>query len=180
MATIAELETKYMQAAMELEAARQALPLEPIPDYELATTDGPKLLSALFGEREDMLLIHNMGRGCNYCSLWADGLNGYLPMLYERAAVVLLSPDPIERMRETACQRGWDFVLASDASRELSTRLGFFGEHGALPGASGLRKGPEGISRKSSMPFGPGDQACPVWPLFGLLEGGAAGWEPKH
>jgi hypothetical protein len=126
-----------------------------------------------------MILIPNMGHGCSYCTLWADGLNGYLPMLTERAAVVLVSPDPIERMQETARQRGWRFVLACDPGHELSTRLGFYGEHGALPGASGPRKSQEGAARKGSMTFGPGDQACPVWPLFGLLEGGAAGWEPK-
>jgi hypothetical protein len=33
MATIPELEARFVEAAEALEAARQALPLEPIPDF---------------------------------------------------------------------------------------------------------------------------------------------------
>lgn len=178
MPTVQELETRYMEAAQALEAARQALPLEPVPDFQLETPEGPRRLSELFDGRDDLLLIHNMGRSCAYCTLWADGLNGYLPMLSERAAVLLVSPDSVGKMQETAAERGWRFRLASDATLEMSRHLGFFGEHGAYPGASGLRRTEGGVARKSSMPFGPGDQCCPVWPLFGLLEGGAGGWEP--
>src|SRR5213595_1729644 len=36
-------------------------------------------LSELFGKHEDLILIHNMGAGCMYCTMWADGLNGLFP-----------------------------------------------------------------------------------------------------
>ena len=32
----------------------------------------------------------------------------------------------------------------------------------------------------ATAPFRPGDAFCGVWHLLGLLQGGAAGWEPKY
>src|SRR6185369_4761666 len=60
---------------------------EPVADYELTGPDGaPVRLSALFGDRPDLILVHNMGRKCPMCTLWADGFNGIAHHLANRAA----------------------------------------------------------------------------------------------
>ena len=58
--------------------ARRNRPLEPVLDHVLFGLDGEKRLSDLFGDADDLILIHNMGKGCPYCTLWADGFNGVL------------------------------------------------------------------------------------------------------
>jgi predicted dithiol-disulfide oxidoreductase (DUF899 family) len=176
---VEDLREQIYHLKQRLAEALAAEPLEPVEDWTLETPSGQAALSQLFGERQDMLLIHNMGRSCKYCSMWADGLNGYLPMLEERAAVVLLSPDPPETLAGTAAERGWRFRLASDPGGDALRAFGFLGEDGPMPGATSLRLADGKVFRKASTMFGPGDDFNPVWPLFDLLEGGASGWEPK-
>ena len=45
-------------------------------------------LSSLFGDRGGLIVVHNMGRDCSYCTMWADGFTGLLPHLESRAAFV--------------------------------------------------------------------------------------------
>jgi predicted dithiol-disulfide oxidoreductase (DUF899 family) len=45
----------------------------------------------LFGHREQLLLIHNMSSQCSFCTLWADGINGYLPHLESVLSVALVA-----------------------------------------------------------------------------------------
>src|SRR5262249_60427720 len=70
-------------------------PVEPqeVMDYTFATRDGPVRLSQLFGDKASLFVIHNMGASCPYCTLWADGFNGVLPHIENRAAFVVASPD---------------------------------------------------------------------------------------
>ncbi len=44
----------------------------------------------MFGDKKQLLLIHNMGQGCRYCTLWADGFNGFLKHLESVMSVVLV------------------------------------------------------------------------------------------
>ncbi len=174
-----ELTMKLMELKQELAKAREAEPLVPIQDYTLETLDGPKRLSELFGDHDDLLVIHNMGNSCSYCTLWADGLNAFLPHLSRRTAVVLVSPDDPETMAQTAKFRGWNFTMATDSAHEMTDALGFWVDGGAYPGVSALAKTPEGVAHKNSTFFGPGDDFCAVWPLLELLEGSSEGWEPR-
>lgn len=151
-----------------------------VEDCEFETADGPKRLSELFAGREFLMAIHNMGRGCVYCTTWADGLNGLLPHLESRAAVVLVSPDPPATQREFADSRGWRFRRATD-SGAFARSLGFLGDHGWMPGASVLQRKPDGtIMRTGFTFFGPMDDFCPVFPLFELFPGGQGDWEPQY
>lgn len=86
-AQIAELKEK-------LSEARRRRPTEPISDYVLKRSTGEAVtLSDLFGDQDDLLLIHNMGAGCVYCTMWADGFVSSQPHLESRAAFVVVSPD---------------------------------------------------------------------------------------
>jgi predicted dithiol-disulfide oxidoreductase (DUF899 family) len=165
----------------ELSAARRRRRLESIEDHEVATDEGPRRLSDLFGAHDDLLLVHNMGRTCAYCTLWADGFVGLLPHLTRRSAVALLTPDPPEVQRAFAASRGWPFAMASDPTRSVARALGFATDEGfSLPGVSALRRGADGaIVRTGRAEFGPGDDYCALWPLLDLLEGGAGDWAPR-
>ena len=166
-----------------LSRARRDAPREPTRDYELRRADGsPVRLSELFGDRDDLLVVHNMGKGCVYCTLWADGFTGYLPHLLDRAAFALCSNDEPETARAFAESRGWDFPVVSGAGSGFARDMGFASEDGKpWPGVSAFRRAQDGsIVRTGSAPFGPGDDFCPPWPLFDLLEGGAGDWGPKY
>jgi len=74
---------------------------EEVSDYEFATMSGKVCLSSLFGDKDTLLVVHNMGTGCVNCTMWADGFNGVYGHLADRAVrgVVTRSarPDPESR-----------------------------------------------------------------------------------
>ena len=103
---IVELERKIGALTAELTDLRKASPGTPVPDYTFRTQSGEATLRDLFGDRDRLLAIHNMGQACRYCTLWADGFNGLLPHLESVLAVVLVSKDPPEDQRRFANSRG--------------------------------------------------------------------------
>ena len=152
---------------------------EELENYRFATTDGPVRLSELFGEREYLFVIHNMGRGCPACTMWADGFNGVLPHLENRAAFVLSSPDDPETQRGFAAARGWRFRIVSHQGTGFAADMGYRSEQGCLPGVSVFRRIGDRIYRVSDAPFDEGVDFCTVYHLFDLLPEGAAGWRPQ-
>src|SRR4051812_40588375 len=91
---IEALENEIAEKMKELAALRRAETPKPISDYELIAWDGKRVkLSELFGGKDELILVHNMGKGCSYCTLWADSFIGITKHLEDRAAFVLTSPD---------------------------------------------------------------------------------------
>ncbi|MBR1031483.1 DUF899 family protein [Bradyrhizobium liaoningense] len=163
----------------ELRARR---PREPVKDYEFRDwNDAPIHLSQLFGKHRDMIVVHNMGVSCNYCTLWADGFIGLRPHLESRAAFVVISPDPVEVQRSFARSRGWTFRMVSTHGTPFFTDMGFTdGVGDPMPGTSIFERQDDGtLLRIQRAEFGPGDQFCAVWHLFDLLADGAAKWQPQ-
>lgn len=78
---------------------------EPVADHVFATVDGTARLSELFGTKDDLIVIHNMGTSCPGCTLWADGFNGIYHHLANRAAFVVCGPDPPDVQRRFAAGR---------------------------------------------------------------------------
>jgi predicted dithiol-disulfide oxidoreductase (DUF899 family) len=152
---------------------------EEIENYRFATTDGPVRLSELFGEKEYLFVIHNMGKGCPACTMWADGFNGVLPHLENRAAFVVSSPDDPATQRAFAASRGWRFRMVSHQGTSFAADMGYRNEQGWLPGVSVFRRIGDRICRVSDAPFDQGDDFCAVYHLFDLLPEGAAGWRPQ-
>ena len=192
MTALANIETQLSAAYEDLEKAKQKLvelrrqlPPESVEDYELTGPDGGVKLSAMFGEKPDLILIHNMGSGCPYCTMWADEFNGVLHHLESRAAFVVVSPDSPETQQSLATRRGWRFRMYSAAGTTFIEDMGFgseeenFDSH-AMPGVSAFHKNGDGsIVRVSRDFFGPGDPYCGVWHLFELLRDGPGDWEPQ-
>lgn len=142
-------------------------------------------LDDLFGDRRDLLVIHNMGRHCRWCTLWADGLNGLLDHLQARTAVVLMNGDDPQVQKEFATGRHWRFRMIQDPDATFTTDLHFAqeqdGQRYLMPGVSAFHRNEDGsIVHVSSDYFGPGDIYMPVYPLFDLLQDGPADWEPQY
>lgn len=154
-----------------------------VADYRFTRPNGTAVaLSELFEGKTDLVTIHNMGRSCPYCTLWADGFNGIVDHLRSRTAVVLISPDAPEVVGRFAAGRGWRFAAVSAVGNTFNKDVGFEAEPGKCwPGISCFRRDPDGaITRVSCATFGPGDDFCSAWHIFDLLADGANGWEPRY
>ena len=192
MTALGDVETQFVAALEDLEKAKQRLaelrrqmPPEPVEDYELEGQNGAVKLSAMFGDKSDLILIHNMGSGCPYCTMWADEFNGVLHHLESRAAFVVVSPNHPKVQQDIAKKRGWRFRMYSAASTTFIKDMGFGSEQEhydshAMPGVSVFHRNAGGsIVRVSRDFFGPGDLYCGVWHLFDLLRDGPGDWEPQ-
>ena len=148
-----------------------------VKDYELASTEGPVRLSQLFDGHEDLILIHNMGVSCSYCTLWADGYNGLHPHVVTRAGFAVSSPDRPTVQRKFAESRGWKFPMVSHAGTSFAADMGYVSAKGGwMPGVSVFRRDGGTILRVSDTGFSPGDDFCTLWHFFDLLPGGVGEW----
>lgn len=177
--SIEELEQQIAALTEQVNAKRREAPSHEVPDYVLSAISGEVRLSQLFAGHESLLVIHNMGQRCRYCTLWADGINGFLPHLESVMGVALLSKDPPEVQRRFANARGWRFQLAShlggDYIREQTTMQG----EANMPGAVLYERRNDRIFRKNSVVFGPGDMFCSAWNLLALAGLGGDNWTPQ-
>jgi predicted dithiol-disulfide oxidoreductase (DUF899 family) len=172
----AKLADYRQQIATIRERMRETLAaVEPqeVKDYELAGRDGPVRLSQLFGEHEDLILIHNMGVSCSYCTLWADGYNGIHQHVVQRAGFAVSSPDAPGVQRRFAESRGWRFPMVSHAGSTFAADMGYVSTKGGwMPGVSVFRRDGDTLLRVSDTGFSPGDDFCTLWHFFDLLPGG--------
>src|SRR6185295_10360508 len=87
---IVGLEKEIREKKQLLAELRRAQPAREIQDYELRRSGETIRLSQMFDGKSDLILIHNMGTTCPYCTMWADGFNGLYDHLRDRAAFVLV------------------------------------------------------------------------------------------
>lgn len=181
-AEIERLRKEIVALQAKLRRAVSADLPEPVKDYDLRRPDGTSVrLSDLFEGRDELLVVHNMGRRCVYCTLWADGFVGLAGHLANRAAFVLSSPDEPAVLREFPSSRGWPFACVSTAGSTFTRDMGFeVGQGDFWPGVSAFRKTATGIERTARDFFGPGDAYCGLWHLLELLPRGVNSWEPKY
>ena len=177
---IRELEMQIYDLGQELHRLRAAQAPREIPNYSFQTLEGSTSLLDLFGEQDKLLLIHNMGQGCRYCTLWADGINAFLPHLETAISVVLVSRDEPALQRRLANERGWRFRMAShgggDYIREQTSAPG----QGNAPGAAAYQRDGDRILKLGSSSFGPGDQYCSLWHFLSLAGIGNEEWTPQY
>jgi predicted dithiol-disulfide oxidoreductase (DUF899 family) len=178
---------RIVELRARLHETRQALRQElaetaqaGVGDYVFQTPAGAVTLKALFGDRRDLFVVHNMGTGCNSCTMWADGLNGFYPHIRDRASLVVASPDTPAVQAEFAASRGWKFPMVSTKGTTFSADMGFATAKGSpMPGVSAFQQKDGQVSRVSASPFDDYDDFCMAWRFFDLLPEGADGWRPK-
>lgn len=170
---IADLRKKMREAQAETEP-------QVVQDYVFTTLDGPRRLSELFGNKDDLIVIHNMGKSCPYCTLWADGFNGIYHHLADRAAFVVISPDAPQVQKDFAASRNWRFPMVSHEGTTFAADMGYRGEKGGwMPGVSVFRRDGARILRVGDTAMHPFDDFCALWHMFDMMPGGSADWSPK-
>jgi predicted dithiol-disulfide oxidoreductase (DUF899 family) len=178
---ILELSTRLQAVRKELRQALAETARADVGEYVFQTLDGPVTLKSLFGDKRDLFVVHNMGKGCNSCSMWADGLNGFYPHIADRAVLVVASPDSPAVQAEFAASRGWRFPMVSTMGTSFSADMGFAtAAGGPMPGVSAFQMKGGQVVRVSASPFDDFDEFCLAWRLFDLLPEGANGWRPQR
>lgn len=151
-----------------------------VKDYEFMAPQGPVRLSTLFGDKEDLIVIHNMGSSCAYCTLWADGYNGIHHHVTTRAAFVVSSPDSPAVQQKFAESRGWRFRMVSHQGTTFAEDMGYRSSKGGwLPGISVFKRDGQRIMRVSDAGSSPGDDFCTLWHFLDLLPAGPGDWSPR-
>jgi len=146
-----------------------------VKDYTFRDREGKDVkLSSLFGNRDHLILIHNMGRSCAYCTIWADGFKDTYKEIEKKASFVLVTPDSPEVHKKFAESRNWSFNSYSAEGTDFIYDMGYEkrdnDKKSYWPGVSVFEKQSDGkIRRVSKDIFGPGDFYCNVWHFIDLL-----------
>ncbi|MHC4839459.1 MAG: DUF899 family protein [Planctomycetota bacterium] len=172
-----DVNKKIMELEKEAAALKQEWAAMDVQDYTLKNGDGDHSLSSLFGDNSTMVFVHNMGKSCPYCTIWADGLNGLWKYITEgvpggesKNAFVVASPDTPDVQKEFADSRGWNFPMYSIDGTTLGKDLDMQDDEGHhWPGVSILQKDGDKITRVSRDWFGPGDKYCSVFSLLQIM-----------
>lgn len=146
-----------------------------VKDYAMKDRDGNEVkLSEMFGDKNFLILVHNMGRACSYCTMWADGFKDTYREIEKKAPFVLVCPDSPEDHKKFAESRDWGFKSYSAAGTDFIYDMGYEirdnEKKSYWPGVSVFEKIKEGtIRRVSKDVFGPGDFYCNIWHFIDLL-----------
>jgi len=177
---ILKIENEIGELVKKLEKLRKTNVPKEVKNYKFKTPTGEVSLLDLFAGKDTLLAIHNMGQGCRYCTLWADGINPYVTHLESQVSLVLLSKDAPEVQRKFANSRQWRFTMASHGGgeyiQEQSVSLGESNHPGIV---CYQRKGNQ-IFRKNASQFGPGDLFCSQWHLLSVAGIGTEDWTPQY
>jgi predicted dithiol-disulfide oxidoreductase (DUF899 family) len=178
-AEIEKTVTAIRELSEKLEGLRKEAPPTPVKNHKLRDLAGEVSLLELFGDKETLMVIHNMGQACRYCTLWADGINGFLPHLENLFSVVLVSKDEPGLQRQFAGSRGWRYRMASHAGSDYM-KENSVGENGNnAPGmVCFVRKGNE-IFKKNFAQFGPGDLFCSIFHIVNMAGLTGEEWTPQ-
>jgi len=177
---IVKIEKQLFELTMKLNELRKTNSGNEVQNYTFTTLNGDVTLLDLFGEHDRLLVIHNMGQGCRYCTLWADGFNGFLPHLESAMSVVLVSKDAPEVQRTFANSRNWRFRLASHSGGPYIQEQTVMDGDNNTPGAVVYERDGSRITRKNAAIFGPGDLYCSIWNLLGMAGLGVDDWTPQY
>ncbi len=179
-AKLAQYREQIAAIREQMRSTQKVVEPEAVRDYEFSTPEGPVLLSGLFGQHADLIMIHNMGSSCPGCTMWADGYMGIHHHVLTRAAFVISSPDSPDVQKQFADSRGWKFRMVSHRDTTFAADMGYRAANGKFqPGISVFRRNGQQVVRVSDTELGPYDDFCAVWHLFDMLPDGVGDWRPK-
>ncbi len=180
---IEALEKELQAKQKELVKLRKQAPKREVSDYVFLDTSGNQIkLSEMFGDKDELMVVHNMGKSCRYCTLWADEYNGIVKPLQDRVPFYVTSPDDWQTAKEFAESRNWNFKLLSTKENSFKKDMDFEPKDGDYhPGVSTFEKDADGkMFLIVSAGFGPGDLYSAFWHYLDLLPKGHNKWEPKY
>ncbi|HVX10452.1 MAG TPA: DUF899 family protein [Pirellulales bacterium] len=180
MNEIEQLQTEISQKIARLNELRKNATPTVVPNYTFKNLEGSVTLLELFADKAKLFAIHNMGQGCRYCTMWADGINAFLPHLESEFAVVLLSKDPPETQRTFANGRGWRFRMASHGGGDYIREQSVVPDKDNMPGMVCYTREGGQVHKLNSVVFGPGDLYCSIWHILSLAGVGEADWTPQY
>ena len=178
--SILELEMKIMEMTAELRRLQRELPGQIVSNYDFDTVDGKRTLHDFFAGQKKLLVIHNMGQACRYCTLWGDGINPYVSHLETVMSVIMVSKDAPDVQRKFANSRQWRMRMASHGGGVYMKEQVAADGMGNMPGAVVYELVEGEIHRKASTYFGPGDLYCPQWHFLGLAGIDIGDWTPQY
>lgn len=113
----------------ELARARQTLPMHEVEDYVFDAESGPVKMSDLFGDKDQLILVHFMfdpawEKGCSSCSLWADGYSGIQAHITRKAGFAVVGKAPQAKLAEFAKWKGWTFPFISSNGNTFNRDMG--------------------------------------------------------
>ncbi len=175
------LEKEIAEKKAALAKLIQAEKGEEIQDYTfLNKNNKPVLLSELFTNKEELIIVFYMGIQCKYCTLWADNYNGITAPLSDRAAFAVISNETPEKQTKIRTSRNWNFEMYSRMNNTFAQDLGFTNEdNNPLPGTASFSYKNGVITLHHRTYFGPGDNYCNMWDFINILPKGINNWEPK-
>ncbi|MBL4865540.1 MAG: DUF899 family protein [Pseudomonadales bacterium] len=179
MNEIQQLEKEIYERVQKLEVLRKESTPTPIKNYLFQDLNGEVALRELFAGKNTLFVIHNMGQGCRWCTLWADGLNGFLPHLESDFSVVLLSKDTPEVQRKIALSRQWRFRMASHGGGDYISEQSVVSGESNMPGIVCYQLQDDKVVKKNSSVFGPRDLFCPQWHILSLAGLSPSDWTPQ-
>lgn len=180
MNELQQAEKELFELTQKVAGLRRDQKAVQIDNYTFDAWDGEVSLLSLFGDKDILFVIHNMGQACRYCTLWADGLNGFVPHIESQFALALVSKDDPQTQRRMANTRGWRFRMASHAGGDYITEQSVSPGAGNTPGVVCYQRKGDEIYRKNSAQFGPGDEFCSQWNLLSLAGISTADWTPQY
>ena len=178
---IQQLEKEILEKKKQLAEMKRNIEKEKVDDYIFSSfLHGTISLAELFEDKDELIVVHNMGKSCSYCTMWADGFNSVYHHIRRKAAFVVSTPDDPEVQENFAAERSWNFPVVSTKGTSFKEDMGFVVNKGFYPGVTVFSKDDKGgIYRHASSFFGPGDDFCSVWPLFDLLPSGYEDYKPS-
>ena len=180
MSELEEAEKDLFELGQKVNLLRAQSEPVAVKNYIFKTLQGDTSLLDLFSGRDFLFLIHNMGQGCRYCTLWADGLNGFVPHMESEYALALVSKDDPHTQRAMANSRSWNFRLASHQGGQYIKEQTVMPGNDNYPGMVCYIKKGNDIFRKNAVIFGPGDEFCSIWNILALAGKSPADWTPQY
>jgi predicted dithiol-disulfide oxidoreductase (DUF899 family) len=178
---IKTLEKKMGKEKEELAELRKKLTPVKVDEYMFKNFEGVDVsLKDLFGDKKELILIHNMGSGCAWCTMWADGFTGIVDYIESKAAFVVTSPDDFQVQRKFHQMKCWNFRMYSTKGTTFRKDMGFESENGPQPGVSSFIKKDGEVYLISSAEIGPHDNFCVTYDLLDLLPSGWKDWDEKN
>lgn len=179
MTELQKAEKELFDLTQKVAALRKDAKPTPVKNYTFQTPEGKVSLLDLFAGKDVLFMIHNMGQGCRYCTLWADGINGFVPHLESTYSVALASKDDPEIQRRFANSRGWRYKMVSHGGGEYMKEQTVTGDGKNSPGLVCYTRQGDQIFRKNAAVFGPGDEFCPQWNILSLAGISEEQWTPQ-